>query len=224
MSSERSRTNGSSGAERSQGIQPKYRRSFGCVTWIYMGTLAFLAVASLGMMPIWFIAGWGLFSILEGITFYAILIFMPVLILGAIVGARTYRSERRLATRNGAAVGTVVGMAGFVFPIWLENVISGTNPLYWIVAPILLAAGFLLSYAVFPTKLSMQQRRRLVLISAALAGVTGLVLLILNFSLLQVFVAVIATLSGTAGGWTAGIGHARAGGEEMLPPSAERVS
>ena len=217
-----SNKNGSSDAEQ-QGIRPRYRRAFGCVTWIYMATLAFLAVASLGMMPIWFIAGWDLFSILEGITFYAILIFLPCLVLGAVVGTLTYRSERRQATRNGTAVGAVVGMAGFIFPIWLENIAAGTTFLYWLAVPPVVASGLLLVYAVFPTKLSLEQRQRLVLISAVLTGMIGLVLLAFNFSLLQLFVAVVATLAGAAGGWTAGIGHARAGGEEMLPPDAERV-
>lgn len=188
-----------------------------------MATLAFLAVASLGMMPIWFIAGWDLFSVLEGIVFYAILIFLPCLILGAIVGARTYRSERRQATRNGGAVGTVVGIAGFAFPIWLENVITGATVLYWLALPPLVVSGLLLAYAVFPNRLSLQQQRRMVLISAILAGVTGLILLAFDFSPLQLFVAGIATLAGAAGGWTAGIGYARAGGEEMLPPGARSM-
>lgn len=187
-----------------------------------MATLAFLAVASLGMMPIWFIAGWDLFSVLEGVVFYAILIFLPCLVLGAIVGAKTYRSERRQATRNGAAVGAVVGWWGFAFPIWLENLIAGAA-LYWLAAPAFAISGLLMAYAVFPTGLSLQRRRRLVLVSGALSGVTGLVLLALNFSPLQVFVALVATLAGAAAGWTAGIGHARAGGEEMLPPGVERV-
>ncbi|MGF1472171.1 MAG: hypothetical protein ACFB50_10580 [Rubrobacteraceae bacterium] len=217
-----SRPNGSSDTEQ-QGIQPRYRRAFGCVTWIYMATLAFLAVASLGMMPIWFIAGWDLFSILEGIVFYACLIFLPCIVLGAIVGARTYRSDRRRATRSGAAVGTVVGWAGFVFPIWLENIAAESSALYWLAVPPVILSGLMLIYAVFPGELGPQRRQRLVLVSATLTGVTGLVLLAFNFSLLQVFVAFIATLSGAAGGWTAGIGHARAGGEEMLPPGVKPV-
>lgn len=213
--------NGSSEVDQ-QGIRPRYRRAFGCVTWIYMATLAFLAVASLGMMPIWFIAGWDLFSILEGIVFYAILVFLPCLILAAIVGARTYRIERQRATRNGTAIGTVFGLTGFIFPLWLENIISG-NGLYWIVAVPFVVAVTLLVYAVLPVALNQHQRQRLVLISAALAGVMGVALLVLNFSWLQVFVAVIAILAGAAAGWTAGIGYARAGGEEMLPPEAGRV-
>ncbi len=206
-----------------QGIRPRYRRAFGCVTWIYMATLAFLAVASLGMMPVWFIAGWDLFSVLEGIVFYAILVFLPCLILAAIVGARTYRIERQRATRNGTVVGIVFGLTGFIFPIWLENIISGTA-LYWLVVPPFILAVGLLLYAVLPVALGQRQRQRLVLISAVLTGVTSLILLLLNFSLLQVFVAIIAILAGAAAGWTAGIGYARAGGEEMLPPEAGRVS
>ena len=216
-----SRQNGSSGVEQ-QGIQPRYRRAFGCVTWIYMATLAFLAVASLGMMPIWFVAGWDLFSLLEGITFYAILIFLPCLVLAAIVGARTYRVERRRATRNGTAVGAVVGLVGFVFPIWLENLAAGST-LYWLAALPIVASSLLLLYAIFPGKPDGPQRQRLVLISAGLTGVTALILLILNFSLLQLFLLVVATLAGAAAGWTAGIGYARAGGEEMLLPEGERV-
>ncbi|CAN5827045.1 hypothetical protein BH23ACT11_BH23ACT11_12770 [soil metagenome] len=213
--------NGSPGAEQ-QGIHPRYRRAFGCVTWIYMATLAFLAVASLGLMPVWFIAGWDLFSILEGVVFYAILVFLPALVLAAVVGSRTYRIERQPATRNGTAVGSVFGVTGFIFPVWLENVTAGIG-IYWLAVPPLVLAGCFLLYAVLPVELDYPQRRRLVVISAIIAGVTGLLLLILNFSVLQLFVAVVATLAGAAGGWTAGVGYARAGGEEMLPPAAGRV-
>lgn len=221
-----SRRNGSSG-EQQQGIQPRYRRGFGCVTWIYMATLAFLAVASFGLMPVWFIAGWDVFSLLEGITFYAMLLFLPAIFFAAVVGARTYRSPRREATRAGTAIGAVVGWTGFVFLLWLENVADrgfvGVGVIYWLTVPAVLAAATLLLYAVFPGKTSMEQRRRLVLIGGAIAGVTGLVLLVANFSLLQVLVALVSLLSGAGGGWTAGIGYARAGGEEMIPPSAQRI-
>lgn len=209
-----------------QGIQPRYRRAFGCVTWIYMATLAFLAVASLGLMPVWFFAGWDVFSILEGITFYATVIFLPVMVLAAVAGARTYRTERQLATRNGTAVGAVVGLIGFAFLLWLENVAAeGSEPglFYWLVGPPVVAGAALTLYAVFPGKLDHAQRRRLVLVSAVLVGLTSLALLAANFSLLQVMTAGLCLLSGAAAGWTAGIGYARAGGEEMLPPGVTEV-
>lgn len=213
--------------EERHGIQPRYRRAFGCVTWIYMATLAFLAVASFGLMPVWFLAGWDVFSLLEGIAFYATLIFLPAIFLAAVVGARTYRTLRHQATRAGAAVGAVFGWTGFIFLVWLENVadrgLAGAGFIYWLTVPAVLAAAALVLYAVFPTKLGMDRRRRLVLIGAGIAGVTGLALLAANFSLLQVLVAVVSLLAGAGSGWTAGVGYARAGGEEMIPPNARKI-
>jgi glycine/D-amino acid oxidase-like deaminating enzyme len=69
----------------------------------------------------------------------------------------------------------------------------------------------------------MEQRRRLVVIGAAVVGVTGLILLAANFDFLRVVVALVSTLAGAGGGWTAGIGYARAGGDEMIPPNAQKV-
>ena len=205
-----------------QGIQPRYRRAFGCVTWVYMATLAFLAVASFGLMPVWFVSGWNVFSVLEGVAFYATLLILPAMVLAAVLGARTYRSERREATRGGAAVGAIVGWTGSVFLLWLENVEPGGDvaPLYWLVVPLVLAAAALILYALFAHAARMQRRQRAVLLAAALVGAPGLVLLVADFDPVRLIVAVVSTLAGAAGGWTAGIGHARAGGDEMIPPGA----
>ena len=221
-----SNRNGSSG-EQQQGIQPRYRRGFGCVTWIYMATLAFLAVASFGMMPVWFLDGWNVFSLLEGMAFYATLLFLPAMLLAALVGVRTYRVPKQQAKRAGTAVGAVIGWTGFVFLVWLENVAAQgfveAGIIYWLTIPAVMAAAALLLYAVFPGKTGMDQRHRLVLIGAVVVGATGLVLLAANFSLLRVVVALVSTLAGAGGGWTAGIGYARAGGDEMIPPNAQKV-
>src|ERR671927_501129 len=85
-------------------LEPRYRRAFGCVTWVYLATLAFLAVASFGLMPVWFVFGWNVFSYLEGIAFFATLLILPAMFLGAALGLRTHRSRRPEATRNGAAM------------------------------------------------------------------------------------------------------------------------
>ena len=53
-----------------------------------------------------------------------------------------------------------------------------------------------------------------------LVGVPGLALLVADFEPILVVVGLVSILAGAAGGWTAGVGHARAGGEEMLPPEA----
>ena len=219
--------NGSSAESEQQGIQPRYRRGFGCVTWIYMATLAFLAVASFGLMPVWFVDGWDVFSLLEGIAFYATLLFLPAILLAALVGVRSYRVPRDQGKRVGTVVGAVVGLVGFVFLVWLENVSAlgfvDAGIIYWLTVPAVLFAAALVLYAVFPGKTDMEQRRRLVLIGASIVGVTGLVLLTLDFSLLRVVVMVVSTLAGAGGGWTAGVGYARAGGDEMIPPNARKI-
>ena len=218
-----SRRDDSSGEER-QGIQPRYRRAFGCVTWVYMATLAFLAVASFGLMPLWFVFGWNVFSVLEGIAFFATLLILPAMVLGAALGLRTYRSRRREATRNGAAIGAIVGWTGFAFLVWFEGVASpdGAPSLYWLAAPPVLAAAGLALYALFAGKAETQRRRRAGVLAALLVGVPGLALLFAGFDPLLIVVAIVSTLAGAAGGWTAGVGYARAGGDDMIPPGAVR--
>ena len=202
-------------------LQPRYRRAFGCVTWIYMATLAFLAVASFGLMPVWFVFGWNVFSFLEGLAFFGIPLFVPAMVFGAALGLRTYRSGRREATRNGAAIGAIVGWTGFASLLWFENVAAdGAGSLYWLAVPAVLAATVLVLYALFAGRAQMRLRRRLVLVAALLVGVPGLALLAADFDPILAVVALVSTLAGAAGGWTAGIGYARAGGDEMIPPEA----
>jgi hypothetical protein len=219
-----SRRDSSSDREEQRALQPRYRRAFGCVTWIYMAILAFLAVASFGLMPVWFALGWNVFSFLEGIAFFATLLILPAMFFGAALGLRTYRSSRREATRNGAAIGAIVGWTGFASLVWFENVASGeASSLFWLAVPAVLAAAALVLYALFASSAQMHRRRRLVLIAALLVGVTGLALLAADFAPILVVVALVSTLAGAAAGWTAGIGHARAGGDEMIPPGDARA-
>jgi hypothetical protein len=186
-----------------------------------MATLAFLAVASFGLMPVWFVSGWNVFSALEGIAFFATLLILPAMFLGASLGLRTYRSERREATRNGTAVGAIVGWTGFVFLLWFEGVApGGPGALYWLAVLPVLAAAALTLYALFAHSAEMSRRRRAVLLAALLLGLTGLALLAAGFDLVRLIVALVSTLAGAAAGWTAGIGHARAGGDDMIPPGA----
>jgi hypothetical protein len=82
------------------------------------------------------------------------------------------------------------------------------------------AAAVLVLYSLFAGRAQMRLRRRFVLVAALLVGVAGLSLLAAGFDPILVVVALVSTLAGAAGGWTAGIGHARAGGDEMIPPEA----
>jgi hypothetical protein len=207
----------------SEGIQPRYRRAFGCVTWVYVAILTFLAVASFGLMPIWFVFGWNVFSVLEGVAFFATLLILPAMVLGAALGLRTYRSRRREATRNGTAIGAIVGWTGSAFLIWIEKVASGeASVLHYLAVPPVLAATALVLYALFAGEAEMHRRRRAVLLAALLVGIPGILLLVAGFDALLAVVAVVSTLAGAAAGWTAGVGYARAGGDEMIPPGAVR--
>jgi hypothetical protein len=216
-----SRRDASSDGGEQGALQPRYRRAFGCVTWVYMATLAFLAVASFGLMPVWFVFGWNVFSFLEGLAFFAIPLFLPAMFFGAALGLRTYRSRRREATRNGAAIGAIVGWTGFASLLWFESVAAGeAGTLYWLAVLAVLAAAVLVLYSLFAGRAEMRLRRRLVLGAGLLVGVSGLALLVADFEPILVVVGLVSILAGAAGGWTAGVGHARAGGEEMLPPEA----
>lgn len=209
--------NGSSGEAR-QGIQPRYRRAFGCVTWIYMATLAFLAVASLLLMPVWFLGGWNVFSILEGYAFFATILFLPAMISGALLGVRTYRSENRVATRNGAAIGTIIGWLGYAFIVWLEVNREGGSALLYAFFPPAAISSTLILYALFSG--DRERGRKSVLAAGVLAAVAGLLVLAFSGEALVIIGAIVSAIAGAAAGWTGGIGYARAGGDDMIPPGA----
>jgi hypothetical protein len=207
--------------EDSEGIQPKYRRAFGCVTWIYMATLAFLAAVSLLMMPFWFLGDWGVFSLLEGPSLFATILFVPAIASAAMLGARTYRSERRIATRNGTYIGAVIGWLGFTSIVWLEVNQAGASFLSYAFFPLAAASSALILYALFRGE--QESGRKLVAVSAILALLGGIFVLALSGDFIVISGAVVSAISGAAGGWTAGVGYARAGGKEMLPPGVVEV-
>ncbi|MBA2691859.1 MAG: hypothetical protein H0U65_05105 [Rubrobacter sp.] len=217
MSAESRNGEGASGnPEASEGIQPKYRRAFGCVTWIYMATLAFLAAVSLLMMPFWFFGDFGVFSLLEGPSLFATFLFVPAIVSAAMLGARTYRSGRKIATRNGTYIGAIIGWLGFTSIVWLEVNQAGANALSYTFFPFAAASSALILAALFRGK--QEPGRKLVALSALLALLGGAIILALSGDFIVVAGAVVSAISGAAGGWTAGVGYARAGGKEMLPP------
>jgi hypothetical protein len=204
-----------------EGIRPRYRRAFGCVTWIYMATLVFLFVVSALMAPFWIFGDWGLYSLLEAPSLTATLIFVPAIVAAAILGARTYRSERRVATRNGTYVGLVVGWLIFTPVVWLEVVQAGAGVFAYAFLPLAAASSALIVYALFRGE--QGPGKKLVAASALLAFLGGVIVLAYSGDFILMVGAVVNALSGAAAGWTAGIGYARAGGKEMLPPGVVEV-
>ena len=214
MSSER---NGATGADSGrQGIQPRYRRGFGCATWVNMGMLAFLAAAFVFPLPLWWVGDGVLFGEIQfRLSLFGIVLLIPGMALGAAVGVRTFRAPVRRASRVGAGIGALASWTSFVLIVaWLSE---GIVYLY---APFALATAGLVLYALYVRGQSFSRRRTLVIIAAALSAVSGTVALLLAPSVLGPVGAFFSAAAGAAGGWVAGFGYARAGGDDMIPPGS----
>lgn len=233
-----SRNDGPSGGEERQGLRPRYRRAFGCVTWLYMGILTFLAANFLLVLPSRYLGSGALFGYLPPrLAFLGTLLILPGIALAAILGARTYRTPRRLGTRVGAGVGGLIGWSGFFGLQWLAIALGldrrdqafqtvvfadlgGTLAFYAFVPLTLVATGLVL-FALYTKRADFGRRLGLALIGAALAGLAGLAVVATDFDPLGVLGALISAASGAVGGYVSGSGYARAGGDEMIPPGAE---
>jgi hypothetical protein len=195
-------------------IQPRYRRAFGCVTWVNMAVLVFLAVAFLLPLPFRYVGNGEIFSEIQiRLAFLGLVLILPGMALGAALGARTYRVERAVGTRAGAGIGAVTGLTGYLLFFAL---IEG---LYLLAAPFV-ASSVLILYALFASSQSFEYRRWMVLLAAALSALSVAVALLLHFDLLGFLGALFATASAAVGGFVGGAGYARAGGEAMIPPDA----
>ena len=228
--------NGAAGGER-QGIQPRYRRAFGCVTWTYMGILAFLAAATLFAFPLRYIGnGSGFGQVLSLLAFFGLVLLLPAMIVAFVLGARTYRVVGTFGRRVGAGIGALIGWTCFFFLCWaavaygfggrdqlfrptLFGGLESSFFLYVFPLPVL-AATTLVVYALFFPRADYERRRRAVLLAAVLAGIAGLGVVAAGFDLLGVAGALVSTAAGAAGGWVSGAGYARAGGEDLIPPGA----
>lgn len=219
------------------GLRPKYRRAFGCVTWLYMGILAFLAAATLFALPLRYTgSGAGFGQVLSLLSFFGLILFLPAMVLGFVLGARTYRVENGLGARAGALIGAIAGWGCFFSLCWaavayglggrdqlfrptLFASLEGSRFAFYAFAPVMLLAAALVLYALF-ARGAFERRRRLVLISAGLALLAGLLVVAAGFDPLGVAGALISTAAGAVGGWVSGIGYARAGGDDMIPPGS----
>lgn len=202
--------------EEQGGISPKYRRAFGCVTWVNMAVLVFLLVAFLLPLPFRYVGTGEIFSEIQGrLALLGLILIVPGMALGAVLGTRTYRVERPLAMRAGAGIGVVAGLTGYLlFFVLFEGL-----PL--LAAP-LVASEILLLYALFATGHVLARRRRAVLLAAGISVLSSVLALLMNFDLLGLLGALFSTAAAAVGGLVGGVGYARAGGDEMLPPGTVR--
>lgn len=195
-------------------LRPEYRRAFGCVTWVNMAMLVFLAAAFVLPLPFRYVGNGEIFSEIQiRLAFLGLVLILPGMALGALLGARTYRVERRLGTRVGAGIGAIIGLTSYLlFFAFVES-------LYLLAVPIV-ASSVLILYALFANGQSFEYRRRMVLLAATLSVLSAIVALLLHFDLLGLLGALFATASAAVGGFVGGAGYARAGGDAMIPPGA----
>ncbi|MDQ3841740.1 MAG: hypothetical protein M3262_04225 [Actinomycetota bacterium] len=186
------------------------------MTWVNMAVLVFLAAAFLLPLPFRYVGNGEIFSEIQiRLAFLGLILIVPGMALGALLGARTYRVERRLGMQAGAGTGAVVGLTAYLlFLVLFENL-----PL--LAAPLVASAGLLL-YALFATRGDFARRRQIVLLAAGISVLSGTVALLLSFDLLGLLGTLFSTAAAAAGGFVGGIGYARAGGDAMLPPSPGR--
>jgi hypothetical protein len=229
---------GSSQTEERSGLQPRYRRAFGCVTWLYMGMLTFLAANFLLVLPSRYFGGGELYGFIPPrLAFLGTVLILPGMVLAALLGARTFRTPRRRGTRVGAGVGALIGWSGFFGLEWLALAfglnrrdqafrtvvfpdLAGSLAFYAFV-PLTLVATALVIYALYSRRADFERRRRLVLVGAALAVLAGLAVVVTDLDPLGVLGALLSTLAGAVGGYVSGAGYARAGGDDMIPAGAQ---
>jgi hypothetical protein len=195
-----------------------------------MAMLAFLASAYVLPLPLRFL-GNALEIVPTAIPFrltlFGLVMFLPGLALGAVLGKRTYRAERWRATRTGAGIGAVIGWTSFFFvdrvgayviPVWQRFFEVGDALLYPLGALSLVATALVL-YALF-SGAAYARRKTAAFAGAGAALGAGLAVLIAGFDGAGLVAVSLSTGAGAIGGWVAGIGYARAGGNEMIPPGA----
>jgi hypothetical protein len=230
--------NGSSAPEERTGLRPKYRRAFGCVTWVYMGMLVFLLANFLLVLPTRYLGGGTLYGYVPPtLAFLGTALILPGMVLAAVLGVRTFRTPRKRGTRVGAAVGALIGYSGFFGLAWLAIAFGferrvqafrtvvfpdlGGTPAFYAFVPLTLAATALVIVALYGKNADFERRRNLAVAGAVLAVLAGLGVVATDFDPLGVLGALISTVSAAAGGYVGGAGYARAGGDDMIPPGAE---
>ena len=181
-----------------------------------MGMLAFLAAAFLFPLPLWWAGDGNIFGEIQfRISLFGLALLVPGMLLGAAVGARSYRSPRRRASRVGAGIGALASWTGFILILaWLSGSIV------YVYAPLALISGSIVFYALYARERTFEWRRSLVLAATAVSVVPGIVVLIVDASVLGSVGGIFAAAAGAFGGWVAGFGYARTGGDEMIPPGS----
>ena len=228
--------NGQATEERG-GLQPRTRRAFGCVTWVYMAMLTFLAANFFISLPFRYFGGEAVYNYVPPtLAYVGTVLLVPGMVFAAILGARTYRAPRGVASRVGTGVGALIGFSGLLSLVWLaaalgfaerdQAFMSGTftdvgGVAFYLFPPLTLAAAVLIILALYSKSMDLSRRRRLGLAGAGLALLAGIGLVLSDPDGAGLAAALISAVSGALAGWVGGAGgYARAGGDEMIPPGS----
>ena len=231
-----SRQNGRA-AEEQGGLQPRYRRAFGCVTWLYMAMLTFLTANFFISLPFRYFGGGEIYNYVPPtLAYVGTVLLVPGMIFAAVLGARTYRAPRHVAGRVGAGVGALIGLSGFLSLVWTAAALgfaerdqafrSGTfadvgGVAFYLFPPLTLAAAVLVIIALYSKGADASRRWRLGLVGAGLAVVAGVGLVLSDPGTVGIAAVLISVVSAGLAGWVGGAGgYARAGGDDLIPPGA----
>ena len=203
-----------------------------------MGMLVFLLTNFLLVLPSRYLGSGALFGYLPPrLAFLGTAVILPGMALAAVLGARTFRTPRKRGTRVGAGVGALIGFSGFFALEWLATALGfdqrdqafhivlfpdlGGTLAFYAFVPLTLVATGLVIYALYARNPGFELRRRLATIGAILAALAGLAIVVSDFDALGVLGAIVSTVAAAVGGYVSGVGYARAGGDDMIPPGAE---
>ena len=225
-------------AEEQGGLQPRSRRAFGCVTWLYMAMLTFLAANFFLSLPFRYFGGEPIYSYVPPtLAYVGTVLLVPGMVFAAVLGARTYRAPRRVAGRVGAGVGALIGLSGFLSLVWVAAALgfaerdqafrSATfaevgGVAFYLFPALILAATVLVVRALYSKGMDASRRRRLGLVGAGLAVLAAVGLVLSDPGTVGIAAVLISVVSAAIAGWVGGAGgYARAGGDEMIPPGSD---
>ena len=202
-----------------------------------MGILAFLLANFLISLPFRYVGNEDIFGYVPArLAFLGLALILPGMALAAVLGLRTYRAEKRRAVRVGAGIGALIGWTGFFSLAWFAAAFGfdrrdlafrveifpglGDSYAFYLFPQLIVLATIIVMFSLYSRQANFEIRRRAALAGTALALLAGFLVIITSFDGLGVAGVLISTVSAAFGGYVSGMGYARAGGDDRIPPGA----